>query len=108
MLKPSEIYTVAICLNTRNWGCTLLSKPDGATLLAMAEVEENNADKSLIEALTFVGDIAIPQPYDEAAETTIIVAGVEIGTISVETSLAYTMTHKRVRKTQDVSTQTTE
>ena len=111
MLKPVEIYTVAVCLNTLNWNCTLQSKPDGATLLAVADAEADaeaeDVDNRLIEALTFVSDIATSKPCDDGVETKIIVADVEIGTVHVKTNVAYTMTPKRVRKPQ-VSTQTTD
>jgi len=96
MLKTTEVYLVSVTLNDgQALCCTLLSKPDAATLAQIAAAQ--NAPAGLGEAVALARDIAIPA-VREKVDTTIVVAGTTIGSITVETLPAYAVPVKRGRK----------
>ncbi len=110
MLKNAEVYHVTIMLNDgKEFNCLLLSKPDAATLVAIAEAKEV---PSVVEAVTFAHNIAVPDAgVAEPIASDIVVAGTVIGTVNVSTLVAYIVPPKRGRKpkpAEETSTQTTD
>lgn len=96
MLKTTEVYSVAVTLTDgQTLLCTLLSKPDPETLVAVATAQNAPADFSKVLALA--ADIAIPAVGERMINTEISVVGTVIGTVRVDTQLAYGSPARRPR-----------
>lgn len=103
MLKTSETYGVTVVLNDgQAMNCTLLSKPDGLTLAAVAEAQGVSAE--LKEAATFARSLVIPALGEDDTKTHITVAGTLIGAILIETKSAYVWQARKPRKSKPTET----
>jgi hypothetical protein len=105
MLKSSEVYLVTVALNDGHaLTGVLLSKPDAATLTAVAAAQ--NAKSDFGKVLALADEIVIPA-VNENANTAIRIGDVTLGTVSVETRSAYGLPVKRGPKPKTtVSTDT--
>lgn len=103
MLKASETYRVTVVLNDgQAMVCTLLSKPDGLTLAAVAEAQGVSAE--LKEAATFARSLVIPILGADAVKTPITVAGTQIGAVHIETESAFVWQARKPRKPKPAET----
>jgi hypothetical protein len=92
MLKKIILYHVEIDTAEENMMCELLTPP---TIAALREIAaENNAADDILTVLNLAAgtEIIVPEPVegeDVYAETPILVAGSEIGRISVSAFYVY-------------------
>ena len=103
MLKNTEMYQVEVILKDgQSMCCNLLSTPNAANLLAVAE--GLGVSVAISEALrAFVKEINIPQ-VEEGISTDLIVAGIVIGRIGIVTVPVYIIPLKRGRKSKSTAT----
>jgi len=102
MLKSSEVYLVSVILNDGHaLNCVLLSKPDSATLIAVAAAQ--NADPSFGKVLALADEIVVPAVY-EKIDDAISIGETHLATVSVETRLAYGLPIKRGPKSKTNAT----
>jgi len=103
MLKSLTAYQVSVDLKDTDFSCFLLTPP---TIEALAEIARSSKDTAsdIIESLSLARTINLPGDGEDKADTTITVAGVELGTIRVETFTVYKQPVKRgPRKTEAVA-----
>lgn len=104
MLKTAEVYDVTVTLNDgAKLDCTLLNKPDALTLAIVAQTQKASA--SLLEAVPFANNIAVPPATESPDESNIVIGGTVIGTVCVGTRLAYLVPPRRGRKPKSAATE---